>query len=64
MNLVVNARDAMPSGGRLTLETGNVIRGADDEAAAETMTGPHAMLSITDTGCGIFQEVCTLFGAR
>ncbi|AMY09890.1 Blue-light-activated protein [Luteitalea pratensis] len=58
MNLVVNARDAMPSGGRLTLETGNVMRGAEnEEGAAETPSFAHAMLSITDTGGGMTPDV-------
>jgi PAS domain S-box-containing protein len=54
MNLVVNARDAMPSGGRLGLETANVHV---DQAFARThvglQVGPHVMLSVSDTGVGI-----------
>ena len=54
MNLVVNARDAMPDGGRLVLQTANVLV---DPAFARThvglAAGPHVMLSITDTGVGI-----------
>jgi PAS domain S-box-containing protein len=48
MNLAVNARDAMPPGGQLTIETSNV---ADEEYAARP--GPHVVLSVTDTGCGM-----------
>ena len=54
MNLAVNARDAMPAGGRLTVETANVDA---DEAEAfndpEMASGPYVMLAVTDSGTGI-----------
>jgi two-component system cell cycle sensor histidine kinase/response regulator CckA len=54
MNLAVNARDAMPSGGKLTIETTNVT--LDEEHArsqAPLKAGDYVMLSISDTGAGM-----------
>ena len=58
MNLAVNARDAMPDGGLLTISTANVIFKPEDIAAIpEAKAGRFACLSVTDTGFGMNQEV-------
>ncbi|TKS60630.1 MAG: hypothetical protein EWM72_01180 [Nitrospira sp.] len=57
MNLAVNARDAMPTGGRLTIETRNVMIGKGPRR--ETMMleeGPYVMLALQDTGHGMSEE--------
>lgn len=57
LNLIVNARDAMPNGGKLTIETADVE--FDEEAArhhGRLEAGPWVLLSVSDSGCGMDPE--------
>jgi len=58
MNLVVNARDAMPDGGTLTIETSNVhLDSSFAQRSATHKAGPYVMLAVSDTGSGIPEHV-------
>jgi two-component system cell cycle sensor histidine kinase/response regulator CckA len=57
INLVVNARDAMPGGGRITIETGVAELGHEyAQSHLDVRPGRYACISVTDTGCGMAQS--------
>src|SRR5207244_2309524 len=50
MNLAINARDAMPTGGKLTVQARNV---EVDKGLPDVRSGRHVLLEVSDTGCGM-----------
>jgi len=58
LNLALNARDAMPRGGRLTMAVQNVtLDPSRAQVPAEIAPGPYVLLTVSDTGCGMADEV-------
>jgi signal transduction histidine kinase len=57
INIAINARDAMPQGGTLFIETTEVIRSSEESDQLEIGPGRYVVLSITDTGSGMSPEI-------
>ena len=57
LNLCINARDAMPEGGNISIETANIEIGEADSRDGELGPGQYVVISVTDTGCGMPPEV-------
>jgi signal transduction histidine kinase len=58
VNLAINARDAMPTGGTLAIETANVELDGNVTLHLEGRKGPNIMVAVSDTGMGMSKDVC------
>lgn len=56
LNMAINARDAMPSGGTLLIETGNIELANETASGADAGTTSFVLLTMSDTGCGMTPE--------
>ncbi len=59
LNLCVNARDAMPGSGTLTITAANVVVKREDQPPGELKPGHHVAIAVSDTGCGISEDART-----
>jgi signal transduction histidine kinase/ActR/RegA family two-component response regulator len=57
LNLCVNARDAMPEGGSIRIESGNLVMSGEEAKANEVDEGEYLFLSVTDTGTGMLPHI-------
>ncbi|MEO7217437.1 MAG: PAS domain S-box protein [Gemmatimonadaceae bacterium] len=57
MNLIVNARDAMPAGGTLKIETRDIALSSEEGIDHDVAPGAYVMIAVSDTGCGIPKSV-------
>jgi len=57
LNLALNARDAMPGGGKLTIDMRNVVVDGESALAAQIAAGPYVKLTVSDTGAGMPAEI-------
>lgn len=57
INLAINAREAMPGGGRLQIETTNLLLNEESDSVADLAPGEYVCISVTDSGSGIVLDM-------